>query len=172
MSSPTILVEPNKEISDSRQQFFNSYLSLLKVYQELVPLESRMPGYDKRLGELKAKPHRTEEDKQEVLIIGRQVNRAYELHDTLSKVSEDIRKQRLKDTTGVELLVLESEIKPLIEAEKFKADFNMDKSQLEIERRVASHAMEAANRTESKINELRAEIGGSSGIDALVRHLH
>ncbi len=166
-----ILAEPKQEKLDSRQQFLDSYASIVKIYQELVPLESRVSSYEEKLQKIKSKPHKTQEDILEVRIIQREVDRASELHEKLNRIPEEIRKLRGKDTGAVELSVLDGEIKPLIEAEKFKAEFHMDKSQMEVERRVAANAIEAAKRAEGKINELRDEINKSSGVDDLVRHL-
>jgi hypothetical protein len=166
--SPQTLIEPRQEL-DSRQQFLESYASIVKIYQELVPLDNRLENHEKRLQEIKSKSHRSDEDKLEVLVIKKQVDRASELHERLDKIPEEIRKLRTKDTSNSELSVLDGEVKTLILAEKFKAEFQRDKSQLPIERRVAADAFKAIELAENEINKLRAEISGSSGIDELIK---
>jgi predicted RND superfamily exporter protein len=166
------LIEPKQEKLDSRRQFLESYTSIVKIYQELVPLDNKLEDHEKRLNEIKAKPKSqiTKEETQEVLDIGRQVNRAHELRERLDRIPEEIRKLRGKDT--VELSVLDNEINALVEAEKFKAEFNRDRSRLPIEHKVATDALKAIELAESKINELRAEVSGPSGIDAfLTKHI-
>lgn len=166
--SPQTLIEPKQEKLDSRRQFLESYTSIVIIYQELVPLDNRLEGHEKRLNELKFKPQRTKEETQEVLAIGGQVNRAHELRERLDRIPEEIRKLRGKDT-AVEFSVLDNEIKALVEAEKFKAEFNRDRSRLPIEHKIAADAVKAIELAESKINELRAEVRGPSGVDAFLK---
>ena len=60
-------------------------------------------------------------------------------------------------------------IKALVEAEKFKAEFHRDQSQMPVEHKVAADAVHAIELAESAIKELRAEVSGPSGIDDLIR---
>jgi hypothetical protein len=184
------LIGPKHEL-DSHQQFLESYTSIVKIYQELVPLDKRLEGHEKRLQEIKveleAMPQKTKDEIkelamgrqgkanerqmliQELLAILSQVDRAHELHQRLDRIPEEIRKVRGKDTAAVELSVLDNEITPLVEAEKFKAEFHRDKSQMPIERRIADDATEAIKRASGLIEELRAEVSGSFGIDDLIK---
>jgi hypothetical protein len=157
--SPQTLFEPKKERLDSHQQFLESYTSIVRTYQELVPLEKRAEHYNEKLQQIKSKPHKTAMDELEVRVIKNEVDRAFELHEKLERTLEEIRKLRTKDGS-VELDVLNDKIKPLIEAEKFKAQFHMDISQTEVERKAAANAIEAVERAAGRIKELRAEIIG------------
>ena len=147
------LAEPHREKMDSHQQFLQLYKSISDACKELVPLEKKVMGYEKKLKEGNISPF-------EAQLLKKDMGRVLELYDAIEKTSQSIRELRQLQPNDKE-----NEVNAIIETKTYlciegmRTHSHMMGSKTSHERMEHTETMEGLSLAEKKITELVSEIG-------------